>query len=99
MSNKSLQDRICFWATKTFGGGQRIDGVLAHFLREVSELEENPLDPDELADCAIFLFELAGFAGIDLLEEVEKKFKINQGRKWGKMEPDGSILHIEDEDV
>lgn len=95
-----LQDKICEWAIETFGPqAQRLEGVFAHFEREVSELEASlpDIDPDELADCAMFLFELAGFAGVDLLVEVEKKFVINQERKWGPLQPDGSILHIKDE--
>ena len=91
----TLQDRIFKWGMETFGPGQRANGVYAHLVREIKELGEGPeIDPDELADCTILLFELAGFAGVDLLEEVEKKFKINQDRDWGPIQPDGSVLHI-----
>jgi len=93
----TLQARICAWAMETFGPGQRSDGVFAHLAREMKELGETipEADPDELADCAILLFELAGFAGVHLLDEVERKFAINQEREWGPIESDGSILHIE----
>lgn len=94
--SESLQDRIFTWGMETFGPGQRREGVFAHLVREIEELGESlPLiDPDELADCTILLFELAGFAEVDLLEEVEKKFQINRSRDWGPIQPDGSILHI-----
>ena len=36
-----LQDKICEWATETFGPqSQRLDGIFAHFKREVKELED-----------------------------------------------------------
>ena len=92
--SESLQDRIFTWGRETFGEGQRQRGVYAHLIREISELGDNVLDPEELADCTILLFELAGFAGVDLIEEVEKKYKVNQGREWGSIQEDGSILHV-----
>ena len=92
----TLQQQIFDWGTATFGAGQRSDGVYAHLKREIKELGDDLNDGEELADCAILLFELAGFAGVDLLDEVDKKHKINQGRTWGDIEPDGSILHIKD---
>lgn len=95
----TLQDRIFEWGRETFGPGQRSGGVFAHLVREIKELGKSmpEIDPDELADCAILLFELAGFAGVQLLDEVDKKFAINRERKWGAIEADGSILHIEGE--
>ena len=92
----TLQQRIFDWSRETFGAGQRASGVYAHLVREMKELGDDLNDGEELADCMILLFELAGFAEINLLDEVEKKHKINQGRKWGDIEPDGSILHIKD---
>lgn len=96
-----LQNRIFTWARQTFGAEQRQDGIFAHLTREIKELGKSipESDPDELADCTILLFELAGYAEVDLLDEVEKKFAINQQRKWGPMQEDGSILHIEHLDV
>ena len=96
-----LQNRIFTWARQTFGAEQRQDGIFAHLTREIKELGKSipESDPDELADCTILLFELAGYAEVDLLDEVEKKFTINQQRKWGPMQEDGSILHIEHLDV
>ena len=94
----TLQQRIFDWGRETFGAGQRAGGVYAHLVREIKELADDLYDGEELADCTILLFELAGFAGVDLLDEVEKKHKINEGRKWGGIEENGSILHIEESD-
>ena len=96
---QTLQNRIFKWGRETFGSEQRKAGVYAHLRREIDELapgmrEFENIDPEELADCTILLFELAGFAEVGLLEEVEKKFLINQGRTWGPIEEDGSILHV-----
>ena len=92
----TLQARLWLWSQNTFGHGQREQGVYAHLIREITELGEDLADGGELADCAMLLFDLASHAGVDLLEEVEKKFVINQIRKWGPLEPDGSILHIKE---
>lgn len=94
----TLQDRIFKWGRDTFGPRETNEGVFAHLIREVRELGESmpEADPDELADCAILLFELAGFAGVQLLDEVEKKHAINQQREWGPMQEDGSVLHVEE---
>lgn len=95
-THATLQQRIFDWGRNTFGAGQRSKGVYAHLVREIKELGDDLNDGEELADCAILLLELAGFAGVDLLDEIEKKHKVNQGRKWGGIEEDGSILHIKD---
>jgi len=93
---ETLQQRIFDWGKETFGAKQRASGVYAHLVREMKELGDDLNNGEELADCTILLFELAGFAGVDLLDEVEKKHKINQGREWGDVEEDGSILHIKE---
>jgi hypothetical protein len=97
--HKTLQTRIAIWGRNTFGDGQRVGGIYAHLVREVEELGEclPEIDPDELADCGILLLELAEEASVFLLDEIEKKHKINQQREWGPVEPDGAILHVESE--
>ena len=93
----SLQSRISTWGKETFGKGQHIDGVYAHLVREIEELGDK-LDTlgaaEEIADCAILLFELADFHNVDMLTEVEGKLAINRTREWGPIQEDGSILHI-----
>ena len=94
-----LQHAIFTWSIATFGAEQRQEGVYAHLVREVKELGESisgEIDPEELADCMMLLFDLAGYAGIDLLTETAKKLEINKKRKWGPIQEDGSILHIEE---
>lgn len=97
---RTLQERIFTWGMETFGPGQRQEGVYAHLAREIKELGEclGTLGAaEELADCTILLFELAGFHSADLITEVEGKFAVNKTRKWGPIEEDGSILHIKEE--
>ena len=100
---ETLQARISTWATEAFGQeahGQRMRGVYNHLVREISELDEKlgtMAAPEELADCAILLFELATFHGVDLHTEVEGKFAINQTREWGEIEEDGTIQHIKED--
>ena len=38
--------------------------------------------PSELADVAIYLMGIAEMTGVNLGKEVEKKMRINWGRKW-----------------
>ena len=98
----TLQSRISAWATETFGEeahGQRIAGVYNHLVREIEELGDKLYTmgaAEEIADCAILLFELAQFRSVDLLTEVEGKFAINQTREWGNTEEDGAIQHIKE---
>lgn len=94
---ETLQHRICKWAIESFGPlGQRLSGIFAHFMDEAKELEDalgTMGAPEELADCAILLFEMASFHGVDLIAEVEGKFAINQTREWGPIQEDGKIEH------
>ena len=94
---QGVQERLYAWSQATFGYGQRANGVYAHLLKEIKELGDDLNDGDELADCALLLFDLASHAGVDLLDAIEKKFKINKARKWGPIQPDGSIEHIKEE--
>lgn len=88
-----MQHRISEWAEKTFPN-QSTSAKICHLADEVAEVMENPNDGEELADCAILLFNLAERAGVDLMSEVEKKFAKNRKRIWGKPDERGVVKHI-----
>lgn len=90
----TIQHRISQWAEKTFPN-QPTSAKIDHLADEIQEVRENPNDGEELADCAILLFNLAGRAGVDLMMEVEKKFAKNRKRTWGVPDERGVVKHIE----
>ena len=47
----------------------------------------------ECADIVIFMMQIAEKVGYDLLETVDEKMDINEGRKW-KRNADGSFQHV-----
>lgn len=90
-----LQQRVVQWAEATFPN-QPTEGKIAHLEDEIKEVRENPNDGEELADCLLLLFNLAGRAGVDLLAEAEKKLAKNMKRTWGKQDERGVVHHVEE---
>ena len=89
-----LQQRINEWQNKTFPDGSAFT-IYEHLRDEIIELGDSRGDPEEAADCVILLFGIAGKLGFDLMQEVERKFKINKARKWGKADSRGVVNHVE----
>ena len=90
-----LQKDLHEWASKQFKG-QPISGKFAHLRKEVSELEADPKDVMEYADCYILLMDIANNNGVlfsDIHAAAEIKLEINKKRSWGKQNEDGSIEH------
>ena len=90
---QDLQKEAGGWANKTFGKSQTVTGVINHLVKEVYELKDSN-EPEEAADCLLLLFQLAHEGGYDLIQEAQKKHKINLKRKWGKPDKYGVIEHI-----
>jgi len=67
---------------------------MAHLKREIEELDEDPTDGEEMADCFILLLNLAEMAGVDLMSEARRKMEINRNRKWGKPDSEGVCHHV-----
>lgn len=89
----SLIDEIVLWQRRTFPRGS-VHSVAAHLSREVDELRENPLDPEEIADVFILTIGLANRAGVDLRAAVAAKHAKNLSRKWGEPDAEGVIEHV-----
>jgi len=87
-----IQDRIGTWGNKQFPDGTP-DSLTAKFAKEAIEFCDDQT-PGEAADCAILLFHHAHRCGYNLLEEVERKFAINQKRTWGKPDEQGVVEHV-----
>lgn len=68
----------------------------------VKGVQDNPIAmrkiKSECADIVITLLRFAGALGFDLMEEVDKKQSINEGRNW-ESHGDGTGKHIKDEGI
>jgi len=81
------------WAETTFPDSTP-ETIIIHLTREIIELCKRPASGEEMADILILLMHLAYKQGVELTSWVRTKFVINQGRTWGKPDPDGVIEHI-----
>ncbi len=76
-----LRQEYISWSQKTFPDQTR-ESIWTHFLEEVEEMRDAPHDGSEFADVFALLLCLAHKSGVDLVEELRKKFAINKGRTW-----------------
>ena len=84
------------WSEQTFGVARSPDGPIAHLVKEVKELQQNPYDIMEYADCLMLILDAASNASITgdkLLEAAWEKLEINRQRDWGIPDADGVVEH------
>lgn len=101
-SNMDLNVGLLFqdweaWAAGTFPKST-VHSKLKHLQSEVKELQEEPENLLEYADCMALLVGAAskvGFTFEDILEALWMKLDINKTRQWGKLNDDGYVEHIE----
>lgn len=87
----------CEWAVGTFGLDNPKHGA-TKLLKEAAELEENPTDIKEQADCLMCLLYNFKCAHPELpisalLDAASEKLEININRVWIK-QPDGTFQHV-----
>lgn len=80
------------WALHTFEGGTE-ENLLMHYLEEVDELYESPLDPMEMADVIMLMVRAARVQGFELSDAVFHKLAVNRIREWTKDE-NGISTHV-----
>lgn len=68
-----------------------------HLLREAAELYVEPNDAIEAVDIIFLAVGIVEEAGEDLLKVLRYKLDKNKERQWGKIDSDGVVEHIEDE--
>lgn len=97
-----LQVEVGEWADETFGDGRdRVRGVIRHLKKECDEVEENPYDFMEWADCMMLLLDGARLVGLtpdDLLHLMREKLVVNRSREWGDVNEDGIVEHVREVD-
>lgn len=87
------------WSLKTFGPGDRSNGVLDHLLKELAEIEAQPDDLSEWIDVAILAFDGAmrrGFTPEQVAAALLAKQAQNEARTWPDWrtaDPDKAIEH------
>jgi NTP pyrophosphatase (non-canonical NTP hydrolase) len=82
-----LQRAIWKWANTLMPERTAADAIKKLSMEEVPELwrsfrETNEIDPDELADILIIVFDLCEMANVNALEVIHEKMAINIQRKW-----------------
>lgn len=94
-----LREQRAF-SEKTFGPGNRTKGVLDHILKELGEIERNPLDLDEWIDVVILGFDgawRAGYSPEQIAEALAAKQRRNMERQWPDWrtaDPNKAIEHV-----
>ena len=91
-----LQFDLNKWTAEQFAG-QPLSGKFAHLRKEINELEKEPKDVMEYADCYMLLIDIAGKNGVflsDIHRAAGEKLEINKCRDWGKPNSDGSVEHV-----
>lgn len=94
-----LRRQITF-SEKTFGPGQRTEGVIDHIRKELIEIESHPRDLEEWIDLIMLGFDgawRAGYCPEDIARQLEAKLVKNEGRQWPDWrtaEPGKAIEHI-----
>lgn len=88
------------WSQRTFGPGDRTEGVLDHIRKELEEIEAEPGDLSEWIDVAILAFDGAwrsGYSPEQIVEALVAKQEKNESREWPDWrtaEPGKAIEHI-----
>jgi len=100
--NKYLIKQIA-WSSKTFGNGERSQGIVDHIRKELVEIEEKPNDLEEWIDVVILALDGAwreGYSPDQIANALQHKLTKNKSRKWPdwRAAEDGkAIEHIRNE--
>jgi len=88
------------WSERTFGPGDRSEGIVDHIRKELREIEAAPGDLTEWIDIVILALDGAWRAGYDpeeIVAALQEKQTTNENRKWPDWRtaaPGKAIEHI-----
>lgn len=91
------------FSLRTFGPGERTDGVLDHIRKELIEIESAPRDVAEWVDVILLALDGAWRAGHEpeaIAQAIQAKQERNESRKWPDWrtaEPGKAIEHVRHE--
>ena len=97
---QELQNDIANWSTYQFPH-QNPHSKITHLRSELVELDEDPTDVMEYADCFMLLIDTARLVGYDMSDiykALREKLEINKNREWGEPDEHGVSYHIKDND-
>lgn len=101
-SREETYDRRADWSRRTFGEGDRYQGVIEHIRRELKEIEKDPADLEEWVDVVMLAMDgawrSAGANGVRFWEAFDAKAAKNEKRKWKAPDADGVVEHDRSED-
>lgn len=96
---QKLWDELADWQEKNFPKATQ-RSMIAHLRRELKELEKDPSDAMELADCFILLLGIArkgNYSAHAFIENGLTKLEICKARKWGQPDKHGVYEHVREE--
>ena len=88
------------FSLRTFGPGQRDQGIIDHIKKELEEIKQSPGDLEEWIDVIILALDGAwrnGFASAEIVEMLNFKQMKNENRQWPDWKtakPGKAIEHI-----
>lgn len=88
------------FSERTFGPGERDEGLIEHIKKELDEIRNRPGDVMEWVDVIILAIDGAwrnGYSPIEICDALAQKQIINEQRKWPDWktaEPGKAIEHI-----
>ncbi len=97
-----LQTEAIRWSAKQFGANRGVKGPIAHLIKELKELEENPVDILEHADVLLLVLDIMSQAHKDVDTVIDAAFfklDINRNREWGEPDEDGCVEHVRGKNV
>lgn len=82
------------WALATFTQATP-ESCAAHLLREAQEfMEDGGRDPGEAADILFLAFHACHLAGIDPVQAMREKLRVNMARRWDAPDEEGVQEHV-----
>lgn len=91
----ALREEVTQWQRETFTL-RSPHSISTHLLREATELQREPDDPEEIADVQMLVWGLADDVGVDVASAVREKLERNKKRTWGTPDADGVVEHVAD---
>lgn len=84
ITEQDIQDQRD-WSIDTFGPGHRTSGLIDHIIKELGEIQRDPLDIYEWADVIILALDgawRAGWNGREIIDAYHSKMQANYDRTW-----------------
>lgn len=110
----SYLKKLIEFSKKTFGPGDRTDGIIDHIEKELVEIRQAPLDVEEWIDVVLLSLDGAWRCAsmsypkakpeeladkvISMLMHKTKKNELRSWPDWRTIDPGKAILHIKDDD-